>query len=192
MFIELVKLSNHLFLCPLLLLLPSTFPSIRVFSNVLQSRWPKIWSFSTSPSNEYSDKRYLPGTINTICLNLAIFWRRKWPPTPVFLPGESHGQRSLEGWSPQRCRESDTTERLTLYCVSTVSRQRIRHCARRYPQSGNRIWSDVGPLGDLCETKEHTQVWNYSFLQIYGGKSIYKEIYSMFLMSGKKTGEVIS
>ena len=76
--------------------------------------------------------------------------------------------------------------------MSTVSRQRIRHCARRYPQSGNRIWSDVGPLGDLCETKEHTQVWNYSFLQIYGGKSIYKEIYSMFLMSGKKTGEVIS
>ena len=37
-------------------------------------------------------------------------WRRKWPPTPVFLPGKSHGQRSLVGYSPRGHRESDTTE----------------------------------------------------------------------------------
>ena len=57
MSIELVMLSNHLILCHLLLL-PSIFPSIRVFSNesVLRIRWPKYWSFSfsISPSNEYS------------------------------------------------------------------------------------------------------------------------------------------
>ena len=51
-------LSNHLILCHPLLLLPSIFPSIRVFSNesVLPIRWPKYWSFSIciSPSNEYS------------------------------------------------------------------------------------------------------------------------------------------
>ena len=50
--------SNHLILCHPLLLLPSIFPSIRVFSNesVLYIRWPKYWSFSfsISPSNEYS------------------------------------------------------------------------------------------------------------------------------------------
>ena len=48
--------SNHLILCPPLLLLPSIFPSIRVFSNesALRLRWPKYWSFSISPSNEYS------------------------------------------------------------------------------------------------------------------------------------------
>ena len=50
--------SNHLNLCPPLLLLPSIFPSIRVFSNesVLHIRWPKYWSFSfnISLSNEYS------------------------------------------------------------------------------------------------------------------------------------------
>ena len=50
--------SNHLVLCHPLLLLPSFFPSIRVFSNemALCIRWPKYWSFhfSTSPSNEYS------------------------------------------------------------------------------------------------------------------------------------------
>ena len=53
--IELVKLSNHLILCcPLLL--PSVFPSIRVFSNesALHIRWPKYWSVSISPSSEYS------------------------------------------------------------------------------------------------------------------------------------------
>ena len=58
MSIELVMLSNHLILCHPLLLPPSIFPSIRVFSNesVLCIRWPKYWSFSfnISPSNEHS------------------------------------------------------------------------------------------------------------------------------------------
>ena len=50
-------LSNHLILCYPLLLLPSIFPSIRVFSNesVVRIRWSKYWSFSISPFNEYSE-----------------------------------------------------------------------------------------------------------------------------------------
>ena len=56
--IKSVMPSNHLILCPPLLLLPSIFPSIKVFSNelALRIRWPKYWSFSfsISPSNEYS------------------------------------------------------------------------------------------------------------------------------------------
>ena len=56
MSIELVMSSNHLVLCHPILLLPSFFLSIRVFSNesVLCIRWPQYWSFSISPSNEYS------------------------------------------------------------------------------------------------------------------------------------------
>ena len=58
MSIESVIPSNHLILCCPLFLLPSIFPSIRVFSNelALRIRWPKYWSFSfsISPSNEYS------------------------------------------------------------------------------------------------------------------------------------------
>ena len=58
MSIELVMPSNHLILCRPLLLLPSIFPNIKVFSNesALRIRWPKYWSFSfsISPSNEYS------------------------------------------------------------------------------------------------------------------------------------------
>src|SRR5574338_386964 len=64
--------SNHLILCHPLLLLPSIFPSIRVFSNksALRIRWPKIWSFSfnISPSNEH------PGLISfrMNCLDLLV------------------------------------------------------------------------------------------------------------------------
>ena len=56
MSIESVKPSNHPILCFSLLLLPSIFPSIRIFSNksALRIRWPKYWSFSISPSNDYS------------------------------------------------------------------------------------------------------------------------------------------
>ena len=56
MSIESVTPSNYLILCRPLLLLPSIFPRIRVFSNesALRIRWSKYWSFSISPSNEYS------------------------------------------------------------------------------------------------------------------------------------------
>ena len=77
--------SNHLILCRPLLLLPSIFPSIRVFSNesVLRIRWPKYWSFSfsISPSNEY------PGLIS---FRIHWFWfcsprdSQKSSPTPEF------------------------------------------------------------------------------------------------------------
>ena len=50
-----------------------------------------------------------------------IPWRRAWQPTPVFLPGESHGQRSLMGYSQQGRKESDTTE------VTQHVRSQLRH-----------------------------------------------------------------
>ena len=77
---ESVKPSNHLILCHLLLLLPSIFPSIRVFpkESVLRIRWPRYWSFNfnISPSNEYSalisfrmdwfDLLEVQGTLNSL------------------------------------------------------------------------------------------------------------------------------
>ena len=50
-----------------------------------------------------------------------IFWRRAWQPTPVFLPREFHGQRSLEGYSPWGRKELDTTEQLSTAQHSTAS-----------------------------------------------------------------------
>ena len=84
--------SNHLILCRPLLLLPSAFPSIRVFTNesVLRIRWPKYWSFSfnTSPSNEYSglisfridwlDPLAVQGTLKSLqhhSSKASIIWR---------------------------------------------------------------------------------------------------------------------
>ena len=49
-----------------------------------------------------------------------IPWRRAGQPTPLFLPGESHEQRSLVGYSPQGCKESDTTEQLNTHAGTTV------------------------------------------------------------------------
>ena len=88
MSIELVMTSNHLILCHPLLLLPSIFPSIRVFSNdsVLHIRWPKYWSFSCSiiPSSEYSglisfminwlDLLAIQGTLKCLCLSYYFVW----------------------------------------------------------------------------------------------------------------------
>ena len=122
--IKWVMPSNHLILCHPILLLPSIFPSIRIFSNesVLRIRWPKYWSFSfsISPSNEYSglisfrmdwlDLLAVQGTLKSLLQHhsskASILWcsvffqRRQWQPTPVLLPGKSHGWRSLVGCSP--------------------------------------------------------------------------------------------
>ena len=46
-----------------------------------------------------------------------IPWRRKWQPTPVFLLGKSHGQKSLAGYTPWSHKESDMTEQLTHICI---------------------------------------------------------------------------
>ena len=99
--------SSHLILCGPLLLLPPILSSIRVFSSesTLYMRWSKYWSFSFSiiPSKEF------PGMISAPYL---IHRRRQWQPTPVLLPGKSHGQRSLVGCSPwgrNRTRLSDFT-----------------------------------------------------------------------------------
>ena len=82
-----------------------------------------------SPSGDSTNKHYgtgLPWWLRwyRICLQCRrpayspwvgkIPWRREWQPTPVFLPGEFHGQSSLVGYSPWGCKELDTTEQLTL------------------------------------------------------------------------------
>ena len=77
MSIESVMLSNHVILCCPLLLLPSTFPSIRVFSNelALHIRCPKYWSINFSPSNEYSYS-YISALLSSPT-RLKAPWRQK-------------------------------------------------------------------------------------------------------------------
>ena len=95
--IESVMPSNHLILCRPLLLLPSIFSSIRVFSNesALHIRWPKYWSFSfnISPSNEHpgliSFRMDWLDLLSTIFNNISVGkipWRREWQPNPGIEP----------------------------------------------------------------------------------------------------------
>ena len=62
------------------------------------------------------DPQMDPGNFIIIIIIFPFYtadWRRKWQPTPVFLPGECHGQKSLLGYSPWDHKELDTTEQLT-------------------------------------------------------------------------------
>ena len=128
--------SNYLILCHTLLL-PSIFPSSRVFSNgsALHIRWPKSWSFSfnISSSNEYS--------------GLISFQRRQWHPTPVLLPGDSHGQRSLVGCSPWGLKESDMTERFhfhfSLSCIREENGNPLQCSCLENPRDGGAWWAAI-------------------------------------------------
>ena len=72
-----------------------------------------------------------------------IYWRRKWQPTPVFLPGEFHGQRNLEGYSSWGARKSDTTEQLSTHKHTHIlyigNGTPLQYCCLENPMDG-RAW----------------------------------------------------
>ena len=98
MSIESVRPSNHLILCCPLLLLPSIFPSIKVFSNesALHIRWPKYWSFSfnISPYNEHPDWSPLGWLVGSPC---SPGDSQESSPTPQFKSFNSLGLSLLYG-----------------------------------------------------------------------------------------------
>ena len=110
MSIELVILPNHLILCCLLLLLPSIFPSIRIFSNelTLHMRWPQYWSFSISPFHEYSGliSYRIDGLISLLSKGLT----RVFSSTPI-----------QDEWIKKRCVHIYIYiyNRIVFYCIKT-------------------------------------------------------------------------
>ena len=75
------------------------------------------------------------------------FWRRQWHPTPVLLPGKSHGRRSLEGCSPWGRWGSDTTERLhfhfSLSCIGEGNGNPLQCSCLENPRDGGAWWAAV-------------------------------------------------
>ena len=71
-------------------------------------------------------------------------WRRQWQPTPVLLPGKSHGQRNLVGFSPWGCQESDTTEQLHFHALEKEMATHSGVLTWRIPGTGSlvgcRLW----------------------------------------------------
>ena len=91
-----------------------------------------------------------------LCVPTPLYWRRQWHPTPVLLPGKSHGPRILAGCSPWGRWESDTTERLHFHALE---KEMATHCsvfAWRIPGTGepgglpsmgsHRVWHDWSDL----------------------------------------------
>ena len=76
------------------------------------------WAFLVAQRLKHLPAMWGPGFYPWV---RKIPWRRKWQPTPVFLPGESHGRRSLVGSSPWGRKELDTTERLHFHLHSCFS-----------------------------------------------------------------------
>ena len=128
-------------LTPSLRLLPRHFPLVfhsdsdlhLTPHNIMLHVWfPSLISQLSSPP-PHSSGRSKVAHFSVMCLQvicpqgpysadaLVVRWRRKWQPTPVLLPGEFHGQRSLMGCSPWGCKDSDMTEWLihthTYMCI---------------------------------------------------------------------------
>ena len=89
-------------------------------------------------------------------------WRRRWHPTPVRLPGKSHGQRSLVGCSPWGRKESDTTERLhfhfSLSCIGEGNGSLLQCSCLENPRDGGAWWAAVHGVG-----KSWTRLSDFTF-----------------------------
>ena len=81
------------------------------------------------------------------CCLVTKLWRRQWQPTPVLLPGKSHGRRSLVGCSPWGREESDTTERLhfhfSLSCIGEGCGNPLQCSCLENPRDGGAWWAAV-------------------------------------------------
>ena len=80
-------------------------------------------------------------------LNIYLWWRRQWHPTPVLLPGKSHGRRSLVGCNPWGLKESDTTKRLhfhfSLSCIGEENGNPLQCSSLENPRDGEAWWAAV-------------------------------------------------
>ena len=83
----------------------------------------------------------------SIACHCLLFQRRRWHPTPVLLPGKSHGLRSLVGCSPWDCEESDTTERLhfhfSLSCIGEGNGNPLQCSCLENPRDRGAWWAVV-------------------------------------------------
>ena len=91
-----------------------------------------------------SSSRSRPGVLS---VSHSVWQRKQWHPTPVLLPGKSHGQKSLVGCSPWGCKESDMTERLhfhfSLSCIGEGNGNPLQCSCLENPKDGGAWWAAV-------------------------------------------------
>ena len=102
-----------------------------------------ILSLSASSCQSFEPRLWAP----VLYLDLSWAWRRWWQPTPVLLPGKSHGQRSLVGCTPWGREESDTTERLpfhfSLSCIGEGNGSPLQCSCLENPRDEGAWWAAV-------------------------------------------------
>ena len=95
----------------------------------------------------YGSLPYPPFHFLQFLLPMVSCWRRQWHPTPVLLPGKSHGQRSLVGCSPWGREESDMTEQLpfhfSLSCIGEGNGNPLQCSCLENPRDGGAWWAGV-------------------------------------------------
>ena len=102
--------------------------------------WPRIEFFSSGGQGSWHRD-----STTTFHYHHQSHWRRKWHPTPLLLPGKSHGQRSLVGCSPWGRKESDTTERLHFHfsfsCIGERNGNPLQCSCLENPRGGGALWA---------------------------------------------------
>ena len=110
--------------------------------------------------------------LTSLAIFITYFWRKQWHPTPVLLPGKSHGWRSLVGCSPGGCEESGTIERLpfhfSLSCIGEGNGNPLQCFCLENPRDGGAWWAAMYGV-----TQSQTRLkWlsssrvNFTFLKI--------------------------
>ena len=109
--------------------------------------WKIPWTEAPGRLQSMASLRVRHDWATSLSLFPFMHWGRKWQPTPVFLPGESQGRRSLVGCSPWGCKESDMTERLhfhfSLSCIGEGNGNPLECSCLENPRDGRAWWAAV-------------------------------------------------
>ena len=109
--------------------------------------WKIPWTEEPGGLQSKGSLRVRHDWVTSLSLFTFMHWKRKWQPTPVFLPGESHGWKSLVGCSLWGHQESDTTERLhfhfSLSCIGEGNGNPFQRSCLENPRDGEAWWAAV-------------------------------------------------
>ena len=137
--------------------------------------WKNPWMEEPGGLQSMGSLRVGHDWATSLSLFTFIHWRRKWQHTPVFLPGESHGWRSLVGYSPWGGEESDTTERLhfhfSLSCIGEGNGNPLQCPCLENPRDRGAWWATVYGVAQsrtrlkrLCSSSSSSVLWIQGWL----------------------------
>ena len=141
--------------CPNLTLLPSHHHKLN--ASITPTLWALLFLFTCQPLG--SMFQHVCALSQSYCFFpefALLFHRRQWQPTPVFLPGKSHGQRSLVGYSPWGREESDTTKWLhfhfSLSCTGEGNGNPLHYFCLENPRDGSLVGCHLWGCTELDTT----------------------------------------